>query len=145
MNVSLDPIRPYADLIRWGLCALFAVGLFVTGCQRGEDRQAAKAQASLAKADKARAAAEADAAENLRAATAAGQLLQEVNRQTQASIDDAARQRAAANEAARRAEAAAAESKRRATAAERALQDAKNKPACRSQLEMALCADIPLL
>ncbi len=141
----LDPIRPYADLLKLLAVLALAGGLFVTGCQRGEDRQSAKDQATIAKADKARAAAEADAAENLRAATAAGQLLREVNRQTQASIDDAARQRAAANEAARRAEAAAAESKRRADNAEHALQAAKSKPACRSQLEMALCADIPLL
>lgn len=145
MNVSLDPIRPYANLIRCGLLALLAAGLFVTGCQRGEDRQAAKAQASIDKAAKARASAEADAAENLRAANACGQLLQDVNHQTQASIDAAAREKSAADEAARRAEAAATESKRRADNAERALQAAKIKPACRSQLEMALCADIPLL
>ncbi len=141
----LDPLRPYADLLKLLAVLALAGGLFVTGCERGEDRQSAKDQATIAKADKARAVAEADAAENLRAATAAGQLLQEVNRQAQASIDDAARQRAAANEAARRAEAAAAESKRRADNAEHALQAAKSKPACRSQLEMALCADIPLL
>lgn len=141
----LDPLRPYADLLKLLAVLALAGGLFVTGCQRGEDRQFAKDQATITKADKARAAAEADAAENLRAATAAGQLLQEVNRQTQASIDDAARQRAAANEAALRAEAAAAESKRRATAAERALQDAKNQPGCRQQLEQKLCDAIPLL
>ncbi len=141
----LDPLRPYADLLKLLAVLTLASGLFVTGCQRGEDRQSAKDQAAIAKADKARAAAEADAAENLRAATAAGQLLQEVNRQAQASIDEAARQRAAANEAARRAEAAAAESKRRATAAERALQDAKNQPGCRQQLEQKLCDAIPLL
>lgn len=141
----LDPLRPYADLLKVLAALALAGGLFVTGCQRGEDRQFAKDQATIAKVDKARAAAEADAAENLRAATAAGQLLQEVNRQTQASIDDAARQRAAANEAALRAEAAAAESKRRATAAERALQDAKNQPGCRQQLEQKLCDAIPLL
>ncbi|HHA2975924.1 TPA: hypothetical protein ACOFD8_003304 [Stenotrophomonas maltophilia] len=141
----LDPLRPYADLLK--LLAVLALvgGLFVTGCQHGSDRRAAKDQAIIAKADKARAAAEADSAENLRAANACGLLLEGVNRQTQASIDAAARQRAAADEAARQAEAAAAESKRRADKAERALQAAKTKPACRSQLEMALCADIPLL
>jgi len=141
----LDPLRPYADLLK--LLAVLALvgGLFVTGCQHGSDRQAARDQAVIAKADKARAAAEADAAENLRAANACGLLLEDVNRQTQASIDAAARQRAAADEAARQAEAAAAESKRRADKAEQALQAAKSKPACRSQLEMDLCSDIPLL
>ncbi|PZS96479.1 hypothetical protein, partial [Stenotrophomonas maltophilia] len=120
-------------------------GLFVTGCQHGDARRAARHQAAIAKADKARAAAETNAAENLRAANACGLLLEDVNRQTQASIDAVARQRALADEAARQAEAAAAESKRRADKAEQALQAAKSKPACRSQLEMALCADIPLL
>ncbi|WP_239668825.1 hypothetical protein [Stenotrophomonas maltophilia] len=122
-----------------------AAGLFVTGCQHGSDRRAAKDQATIAKADHARAAAEADAAENLRAANACGLLLEDVNRQTQAAIDESVRQKSAADEAARRAEAAAGESKRRADKAEQALQAAKSKPACRSQLEMALCADIPLL
>lgn len=141
----LDPLRPYADLLKVLAVLALVGGLFVTGCQHGSDRQAAKNQAVIAKSDKARAAAEADAAENLRAANACGLLLEDVNRQTQASIDAAARQRAAADEAARQAEAAAAESKRRADKAEQALQAAKSKPACRSQLEMALCADIPLL
>lgn len=141
----LDPLRPYADLLK--LLAVLALvgGLFVTGCQHGSDHQAAKDQETIAKADNARAAAEADAAENLRAANACGLLLEDVNRQTQASIDSAALLRAAADEAARQAEAAAAENKRRADKAEQALQAAKSKPACRSQLEMALCADIPLL
>ncbi|WP_414491144.1 hypothetical protein [Stenotrophomonas maltophilia] len=141
----LDPLRPYADLLKLLAIMALASGLFVTGCQRGEDRQSAKDQATIAKADKARAAAEADAAENLRAATAAGQLLQEVNRQTQASIDAAEVARKASGAAASRAEAAAAESKRRAAAAEKALQDAKNQPACRQQLEQTLCDAIPLL
>lgn len=141
----LDPLRPYADLLKLLAVLALAGGLFVTGCQRGEDRQSTMDQAIIAKADKARAAAEADAAENLRAANACGLLLEDVNRQTRASIDAATRQKAAAAEAARQAEAAAAESKRRADNAERALQAAKIKPACRSQLEMALCVDIPLL
>lgn len=140
-----DPIRPYADLIRWALWAMLAGGLFVAGCQRGEDREAAKAQASIAKAEKQRDDARKDAAENLRAANAAGELLQEVNRQTQASIDAAEAARKASDAAARRAEAAAAEGQRRATAAEKALEAAKTQPACRAQLEQTLCDSIPLL
>lgn len=141
----LDPLRPYADVLKLLAVMALAGGLFVTGCQRGEDRQSAKDQATIAKADKARAAAEADAAENLRAATAAGQLLQEVNRQTQLAIDESARQQQAAHEAAHRAEAAATQSQRRASQAEQALQAAKNQPGCRQQLEQKLCDDIPLL
>lgn len=141
----LDPLRPYADLLKLLAVLALAGGLFVTGCQHGSDRQAAKDQAVIAKADKARTAADAEAAENLRAANACGLLLKDVNRQTQASIDQAAREMAAANEAARRAAAAASESQRRAAQATRDLRAAKTTPACRSQLEMALCADIPLL
>ncbi|MDH2022935.1 hypothetical protein N5J29_09215 [Stenotrophomonas sp. GD03680] len=141
----LDPLRPYADLLKVLAAFSLAGGLFVAGCQRGEERAAAKAQASIAKAEKQRDDARDQAAENLRAANAAGELLQEVNRQTQASIDAAARQRAAADEAARQAKAAAAESKRRATLAEQALQAAKNQPGCRQQLEQNLCDAIPLL
>ncbi|QGM07087.1 hypothetical protein [Stenotrophomonas maltophilia] len=140
-----DPIRPYADLMRWGLVVVLAGGLFVAGCQRGEDRQAAQDREQIEAVQRQLEGARAEAAENLRAANAAGELLQEVNRQTQASIDAAARQKVAADEAARRAEAVAADSRRRADAAEKALQAAKTTPACRSQLEMALCADIPLL
>lgn len=140
-----DPIRPYAVLIRWGLVALLAGGLYVSGCQRGESRQAAQDQASIAKTEKQRDDAQAEAAENLRAANAAGQLLQEVNRQTQRAIDEATRQQQAAKEAARLAEAAAAQSQRRATQAEQALQAAKNQPGCRQQLEQTLCDAIPLL
>jgi len=140
-----DPIRPYADLIRWCLAMLLAGGLFVTGCQRGEDRQAAKDQDTIAKAEKQLGKAEANAAENLRAANACGVLLEQVNGQTQASIDKAELARKAATEAASRAEAVAADGQRRATAAEKALQAAKTKPACRSQLEIQLCDSIPLL
>ncbi len=140
-----DPIRPYADLIRWGLLAVLAGGLYVSGCQRGEDRTTAKAEASITKANEQRDEARKDAAENLRAANACGALLQQVNDQTQASIDAAELARKAAAEAASRAEAAAAEGQRRATAAEKALQAAKTTPACRSQLEIQLCDSIPLL
>jgi hypothetical protein len=141
----VDPLRPYADLLK--LLAAFALagGLFVTGCQHGSDRQAAKGQAVIAQANKKRAVAEAHAAENLRAANACGLVLEQVNDQTQASISAAEIARKAAAEAARRSEAAAAEGQRRATAAEKALQAAKTKPACRSQLEMRLCDSIPLL
>ncbi|HIE5511421.1 TPA: hypothetical protein ACXNQL_000621 [Stenotrophomonas maltophilia] len=140
-----DPIRPYADLIRWGLVVVLAVVLFVAGCQRGEDRQAAQDRKQIEAVQRQLDGARAEAAENLRAANATGELLQEVNRQTQTSIDAAEAARKASDAAARRAEAAAVEGQRRATAAEKALQAAKTMPACRSQLEMELCSSIPLL
>lgn len=76
-----DPIRPYADLIRLGLVVLLASGLYVAGCQRGEDRQGAADRAQIDTVQRQLDGARAEAAENLRAANAAGQLLQEVNRQ----------------------------------------------------------------
>ncbi len=140
-----DPLRPYVGLIRVGLWCVLAGGIFVAGCQRGEDLQAAQDREQIEAVQRQLDGARAEAAENLRAANAAGQLLQEVNRQTQASIDAAELARKASAAAATRAEAAAAEGHRRATAAEKALQAAKTTPACRSQLEMELCSSIPLL
>ena len=140
-----DPLAPYAKLIRLGLWCLLAGGLYVVGCQRGEDRQAAADRERIGAVQRQLDGARAEAAENLRAANAAGELLQEVNRQTQASIDAAELARKASVAAATRAEAAAAEGQRRASAAEKALQAAKTTPACRSQLEMELCSSIPLL
>ncbi|WP_329770952.1 hypothetical protein [Stenotrophomonas maltophilia] len=140
-----DPLAPYAKLIRIGLWCLLAGGLYVAGCQRGEDRQAAADREQIGAVQRQLDGARAEAAENLRAANAAVQLLQEVNRQTQASIDAAELARKASAAAATRAEAAAAEGHRRASAAEKALQAAKTTPACRSQLEMELCSSIPLL
>lgn len=143
--LSIDPIRPYADLIRVGLWCLLAGGLFVTGCNHGQDRQADKDQERIGNLAKARDDAQAEASENLRAANACGLLLSDVNDQSQRQIDDAARAKAAAQQAAARAEAAAAAGRRRAVAAEKALQDAKSTPECRSQLEIELCSSIPLL
>lgn len=140
-----DPLRPYVGLIRAGLWVAAVGAVLLMGARLGSDYRAKKDQALIAAAEKQRDLAKANADENLRAANACGQLLQEVNRQTQLAIDESARQRKAAQEAARLAEAAAAQSQRRATQAEQDLQAAKTKPACRSQLEMALCADIPLL
>ncbi len=140
-----DPIRPYADLMRWALAALLAGGIFVAGCQREADRQAAADREQIESVLRQFDGARAEVAEKLRAANAAGELLQEVNRQTQASIDAAELARKAAAAAADRTQIAAAEGQRRATAAEKALQAAKTTPACRSQLEMQLCDSIPLL
>ncbi|MBC8772357.1 hypothetical protein [Stenotrophomonas maltophilia] len=140
-----DPLRPYVGLIRAGLWVAAVGAVLLMGARLGADYRAKKDQALITAAEKARDKALANADENLRAANACGQLLQEVNRQTQLAIDESARQKAAANEAARRAEAAAAQSQRRANQAEQALQAAKNQPGCRQQLEQNLCDAIPLL
>lgn len=140
-----DPLRPYVGLIRIGLWCALAGGIFVAGCQRGTDRQAAADREQIESVLRQLDGARAEAAENLRAANASGELLQEVNRQAQASINAAELARKAAAAAADRAQIAAAEGQRRASAAEKALQAAKTTPACRSQLEIELCSSIPLL
>jgi hypothetical protein len=140
-----DPLQPYAKLITAALWAAVAAALILMGARLGSDYRIKKDQALIAAAEKQRDKAQAASDENLRAATAAGQLLQEVNRQTQASIDAAEAARKASDAAARRAEKAAAEGQRRATAAEKALEAAKTQPACRAQLEQTLCDSIPLL
>ncbi len=140
-----DPLLPYVKLIRAGLWVAAVAAVLLMGARLGSDYRAKKDRALIVATEKQRDDARAEAAENLRAANAAGHLLQDVNRQTQASIDAAEMARKAAAAAASRAEAAAAEGQRRASAAEKALQAAKTTPACRSQLEMQLCDSIPLL
>lgn len=140
-----DPLRPYVGLIRVGLWVAAVGAVLLMGARLGSDYRAKKDQARITDAEQQRDQALAESTENRRAANACGQLLQEVNRQTQLAIDESARQRQAAEEAARLAEAAAAQSRRRATQAEQALQAAKNQPGCRQQLEQNLCDAIPLL
>jgi hypothetical protein len=140
-----DPLRPYVGLIRVGLWIAAVAAVLLMGARLGSDYRAKKDQGLIAAAEKQRDQAQASSDENLRAANACGQLLQEVNRQTQLAIDESARQQQAAKAAARVAEAAAAQSQRRATQAEQALQAAKNQPGCRQQLEQTLCDAIPLL
>ncbi len=140
-----DPLQPYAKLITAALWAAVAAALILMGARLGSDYRFKKDQTLIAAAEQQRDKAQASADENLRAANACGQLLQEVNRQTQLAIDEAARQQQAAKEAARLAEEAAAQSQRRATKAEQALQAAKTQPGCRQQLEQNLCDAIPLL
>lgn len=140
-----DPVRPYLDIVRWAIAALVASVLFVSGCNHGQDTQAAKSKADVAKAEGVRDRAMAESAENLRAANACGQLLSDISDATDDAAARAQEQRELAEQAARRATQQAEESRRRATAAERELQESKNQPACRQQLELKLCDAIPLL
>ena len=143
--LSIDPLRPYLWAVKAGAILVLLAVVFVSGCNHGKDRQAGKDQQRIDNLAQARDRAQADADENLRAASACGQLLSDINDQTQRQIDEAANAKREAEQAASRAEAAALAGQRRAVAAERALQDAKSTPACRSQLEMPLCDAIPLL
>lgn len=143
--LSIDPIRPYLWAVKAGAILIALTAVFVSGYGHGKDRQEAKDQERIGNLAKARDDARAESDENLRAANACGQLLSDINDQTQRQIDEAARSKAAAQQAAVRAEAAAVAGQRRAAAAEKALADAKVTPVCRSQLELELCPAIPLL
>lgn len=140
-----DPLRPYASALRWVLTAVVASVLFVSGCNHGQEKQTAKSRAAVESADAGRDRALVEAAENLRAANACGQLLSDISDETAAAAARADEQRVLAEQAARRVQQQAEESLRRATAAERELQKSKTQPACRQQLELKLCDAIPLL
>jgi len=133
-----DPVRPYLALIRVALYVALAGGIFVAGCSRGERNKQDEAAAKVAKAEKA-------AADYLGAANACGQVVADINEETRLAQARAAEWKRAAEIADKRAAEARADAAAKAAAAERALQAAKAKPACRSQLAIELCPEIPLL
>lgn len=53
MSAYLDPLRPYATAIKWGLAVLLAFGLFGSGLFVGCDWQQGRDAKKLAAADKA--------------------------------------------------------------------------------------------
>ncbi|MBB4126234.1 hypothetical protein GGR77_001524 [Xanthomonas translucens] len=133
-----DPARPYLAAIRIGLyvllVALLAGGGFVSGCSRGEHNKEAEAVA----ANKA-------AADYLAAANACGQLVAGISQETALAKQRSDEWKRAAEIADARASKAADAAAAKVAAAEKSLQAAKAKPACRSQLAMELCPEIPLL
>ena len=129
---------PYLLLIRIGLWVLLAGGLFVSGCRHGVSTTREEARATLAEAERA-------ASDNLAAANACGQAMADVTAEAgRAKAAAAARQALAEQQAAQAAQATAAAQARAETAA-KALQAAKATPTCKAQLEMELCASIPVL
>lgn len=131
--LSLDPIRPYLDLLKVGAALAIATVLFVSGCNHGKRNQAAD---DLAEMDGLR-------HELLVASTAlrgAADALNVVNSETKAVETAAAVQ-------AKQAEAAVAAAKDRAkdlraqlAKAEADLEHAKREPNCRLLLETPSCA-----
>ncbi|WP_369916523.1 hypothetical protein AB8810_11055 [Xanthomonas sp. NCPPB 3005] len=150
MNLSIpDPLRPYLALIRVALyVALYvalAGGLFVAGCSRGEHNKQADAEKAVAKANVDRQKADKAAADYLAAANACGQVVAEISQETKLAEQRAGEWKKAAEIADVRASKAADAAAAKVAAAEKALQAAKAKPACRSQLALELCPEIPLL
>lgn len=129
---------PYLLLIRIGLWALLAGGLFVSGCRHGVSTTREEARATLAEAERA-------ASDNLAAANACGQAMADVTAETDRAKAAAAALQAQAEQAAAQAAKDSAAAKARAEQAAKALQAAKSTPACKAQLEMELCASIPVL
>lgn len=130
--------EPYLLLIRIGLWALLACGLFVTGCRHGVATTRDEARAALAKSEQA-------ANDNLAVANACGQTISDITAATDAAKAEAGRRQAEAEHAADAALKATRQAKAQADQAAKDLAKAKAKPTCRAQLEMELCADITLL
>jgi hypothetical protein len=136
-----DPIAPYVGLLRIALWCAAAGSIFIGGCRHGEANGRAdvdKAQGELAKANE-------RAAANLDTANACGVSLGNVNRETELAQKRAAEWKRAADIADERAAKAKADAAAASARADKALQAAKTKPACASQLAMALCPEIPIL
>jgi len=133
-----DPLRPYLALIRVALYVALAAGIFVAGCSRGEHNKQDEAAAKVAKAEK-------TAADYLGAANACGQVVAEISQETALAKQRSDEWKKAAEIADARASKAADAAAAKVAAVEKALQAAKAKPACRSQLALELCPEIPLL
>lgn len=128
-----DAIAPYASLLKWGLIALLAGGLFIGGCQHGKSRQYAKDQKAIEAADGRANAAAMQA--SILAETLRGIDDETAQREAQAKADA---QRAAA--AAQRAEQAAKAARAELAAIEADIAKAKRNPDCRQALEARACA-----
>lgn len=140
-----DPLRPYLAAIRViGYCVL-AGAILIGGCKMGQHMERADADSKVAAAGKERDKASKAAADYLAAANACGQVLADINQETKLAQQRAAEWKRAAEIADARASKAADAAAAKVAGAEKALQAAKAKPACRTQLEMALCPEIPLL
>lgn len=129
---------PYMLLIRIALWAALAGALFISGCRHGVTTTRNEARAALAEAERA-------ASDNLAAANACGQAIADVTAEADRAKAAAAALQAQAEQAAAQAAKDSAAAKARAEIAAKALQAAKSTPACKAQLEMELCASIPVL
>lgn len=138
MIPSLDPLRPYIALIRIVLCIAAGGALFVGGCSQGYLHAYRSAQSQVIDAKR--------RADKIGvAASECAQSLAAVNRETLAAKQRADEWQRAADAADARAAKSADAANAKIKAADKALQAAKAVAACRNQLEVELCPDIPLL
>lgn len=128
--LSLDPLKPYADLLRTFACAiavmLVVALLFVGGVFVGRGQRAGE----IEKKDRALLVAAGKLSDAQHSLAAAGKALRRVNDEAKARIEQAAAQKRAADQAAIAAASAAADAKARLKEFERKLDRAKRNPDC---------------
>jgi len=129
-TVSLDPLKPYADLLRvfaWAAAAIFlTAALFIGGVYVGRGQQAG----TVAKKNTALLVAAGKLGDAYRSLDGAAKALSKVNDEAKARIEQAAAQKRAADQAAIVAASAAADAKARLKEFERKLELAKRRPDC---------------
>ncbi|QNH21244.1 hypothetical protein HEP73_02158 [Xanthomonas sp. GW] len=146
MNLSTpNPLRPYLATIRGVGYCLLAGAVLIGGCKMGQHMERADADSKVAAAGKERDKASKVAADYLAAANACGQLVAGISQETALAKQRSDEWKKAAEIADARASKAADDAAAKVAAAEKALQAAKAKPVCRSQLALELCPEIPLL
>ncbi|WP_396616794.1 hypothetical protein ACHZ97_04250 [Lysobacter soli] len=128
--VSLDPLKPYADLMRTFACAIAVILvvalLFVGGVYVGRGQRAGE----IEKKNGALLVAAGKLSDAQRSLGAAGTALRKVNDEARTRIEQAAAQKRAADQAAIAAASAAADAKARLKKFERKLELAKRNPDC---------------
>lgn len=131
-------------LIPWGRIAAMVAVLAALGWVAWAIRDSGK-EAGLAKGEKERAALVADLINERSQANTCAATLERITTETERGLAEAAERAAAGERAVEQAAQAAKAAEARAARATGALTAAKRVPACKVQLEMELCTDIPLL
>lgn len=128
-----DALAPYASLIKWGLIALLSMGLFVSGCNHGENR---------GERDRVELEDKIELLENANASWA-----QEAEERTKLALKDQESGEQLMKEGSKAADRSEKEQKR----TDSAVRDNQNKldaalrnPKCAELLEMQVCSTVPL-
>lgn len=128
-----DVLAPYASLVKWGLIALLSVGLFVSGCNHGANKEEGK-----------RVVAEQDLA-ICRAANASWALAaEESNKRVQDNVKESERLQKLADKDAKQLEGSRESTENTITNNNIKLEQALREPRCNELLEMLVCPTVPL-
>lgn len=131
--MNIDPIAPYAGLLKALAGLVTASVLLFGGCSWGKSIERENAANTLAKRD-------ATITELRTLVNGAASALDDVNRQAAQEEADAAEKKREADFAKERAEIAAEDLRRKLVRSEKELAEAMRDPGCREQLEKPLCA-----